>query len=127
MSQNALRQLTDHQHTANDSSPVVDNTIKSAIQVNSNSVPFSKMERFLVVAIGLCILTMMIALIFIRTSNAQSQRDIQDFATKTTKVTNKNSKLQQEINELSNSGRLLQIAQKRGFKLQDNNIRNISK
>lgn len=105
----------------------VDNNVHQAIRVNNQAVPFSKLEKVLLVCIGIATLIMMIFLVNLRTVNAQQQRQIQDVAAQTQVVISKNVTLRQEISELSSSSRLLQIAKDHHLTLQANNIRNISK
>ncbi|UQS82700.1 cell division protein FtsL [Bombilactobacillus folatiphilus] len=103
------------------------NHVQNAVALNTKSVPFSGFEKLLSLLIGVVLAVTMFVLIDLRTQTSIQQRQIQDAAAQTQKVTNDNNNLHQEIIELSNSGRLLKIAQKHGLKLQTNNVRNISK
>lgn len=127
MLQNTARDVEQKIQTAPKIETERDNNVHQALKVNNKAVPFSKLEKALVIGIGLISLLMMLLLVNLRTSNAQQQRQIQDEATKTQVVVAKNTTLRQEISELNSSSRLLQIANEHHLTLRSDNIRNISK
>ncbi|NUG38523.1 hypothetical protein GYT97_01335 [Lactobacillus mellis] len=127
MLQNTARNVEQKIQTTPNIENERDNNVHQALKVNNKAVPFSKLEKALVIGIGLISLLMMLLLVNLRTSNAQQQRQIQDEATKTQAVVAKNTTLRQEISELNSSSRLLQIANEHNLTLRSDNIRNISK
>ena len=127
MLQNTARNVDQKMQTAPQIETEKDNNVHQALKVNNKAVPFSKLEKALVIGIGLISLFMMLLLVDLRTSNAQQQRHIQDEATKTQVMMAKNTTLRQEISELNSSSRLLQIANEHHLTLRSDSIRNISK
>ena len=101
MLQNTARNVEQKIQTAPKIETESDNNVHQALKVNNKAVPFSKLEKALVIGIGLISLLMMLLLVNLRTSNAQQQRQIQDEATKTQAVVAKNTTLRQEISELN--------------------------
>lgn len=107
--------------------PQQDNSLQRVIAVENQAVPFSKTEKILVVMIGVLTFVCTLALIGLRTDNAQQQKQVQDLSAKMETVQNQNSNLRQEISELNNSSRLLRIAEQHHLSLKNENVRNISK
>lgn len=122
MEPNTVRQLDSLTETKTQT-----NKVQTAVELNTKSVPFSGFEKSLVCLIGLIVIIMMYGLVHLRTQTIVQQHHAQDLAEQTQKVLNSNTDLHQEIIELSNSGRLLKIAQKHNLQLHSDNIRNISK
>lgn len=127
MLQNTARDVEQKVQTAPKSETDMDNSVNQALKVNNKAVPFSKLEKSLLVIISLISLIMMLMLVSLRTSNDQQQRQIQDVATKTQAIMYQNTTLRQEISELNSSSRLLQIANKHHLTLRSDSVRNISK
>ncbi|MBA1434359.1 hypothetical protein [Bombilactobacillus bombi] len=127
MLQNTARNLKQNTVASPQKKSQPANSVRQAIAINKQAVPFSGLEKGLLICIGLVAVFLMLSLVNLRTSNAQKQRQIQDVSNQTQTIIAQNSTLRQEISELSSSSRLLQIANDHHFTLQPNNIRNISK
>ncbi|MFH5810967.1 cell division protein FtsL [Companilactobacillus sp. FL22-1] len=93
----------------------------------TSSVALSKFEAFSLVGIGLVALALMVTLVSIKVSMTSSQNTLDSLTTQISKTNTSNVNLRQEISGLTSFDRLSSFAKEHNLKMDDNNVRNISK
>nr|WP_054757543.1 cell division protein FtsL [Liquorilactobacillus satsumensis] len=98
------------------------------VKTYSKRVPLSRLEVFGgVVIAGLMVMVLMITVISAKITLSKAQYNLQQVNQGIVSLQNKNVDTKQEISELSSRSRLTQIAQNLGLKMNNQNIRNVSK
>ena len=105
------------------------NKIKSEqrqrIVVDPRKVPWTGLEKTLLVLGSVITLCMMIFLVSSSISATSAQHELSDIQQSTTKNQNQITDLRQEIGELTSSTRLNKVARQKGLTLIEKNIRTI--
>jgi len=86
---------------------------------------FRFMDKVMMGVVGLTVLCMMLLVISMANRAASANNTLTVTTAQFDKVENENNDLKQEINDLSNPGRLDKIAKKYGLSMQNNNVRNV--
>ncbi|WP_235804311.1 cell division protein FtsL [Latilactobacillus graminis] len=100
---------------------------KHAVISQSKKVAFSAVEKLVASIIGIVFFAMLVSLLTTKIAVVNAQRGLESTTQKMTQVSANNNDLKQEIGELTSSDRLNAFAQKHDLKLNENNIRNVSK
>ncbi|WP_459127636.1 cell division protein FtsL [Latilactobacillus curvatus] len=100
---------------------------KQAVASQSKKVAFSAVEKLATSVIGIIFFAMLVSLLTIKIAVVNAQRGLESTTQKMAQVSANNNDLKQEIGELTSSDRLNAFAQKHDLKLNENNIRNVSK
>lgn len=100
---------------------------KQAVASQSKKVAFSAVEKLATSVIGIVFFAMLVSLLTAKIAVVNAQRGLESTTQKMAQVSANNNDLKQEIGELTSSDRLNAFAQKHDLKLNENNIRNVSK
>lgn len=87
----------------------------------------TKFEKALLGAVAIIAFALISACITMQISIATTNRSLQDTTTKIADISKVNENLHQEIQELSRYDRVYSIAGAAGLKMNENNVRNVSK
>lgn len=93
----------------------------------TNSVALSKFEICSIVGLAILTLALMVTLVSIKVSMTSSQNKLDSLTTQISKTNTSNVNLRQEVSELTSFDCLSSFAKKHNLKMNDNNVRNISK
>ncbi|KRL67920.1 cell division protein FtsL [Companilactobacillus versmoldensis] len=93
----------------------------------THKVAISKTESLLLVGLGLLTLCLMTALVTMKVSMTSAQNNLDSVTTKITNTTTNNVNLQQEVSELTSYDRLSNFAKKHNLKMNNKNVRNVTK
>ncbi|KRN54637.1 hypothetical protein IV74_GL002221 [Carnobacterium divergens DSM 20623] len=87
----------------------------------------TKFEKALLGAVAIIAFALISACITMQISIATTNRSLQDTTTKIADISKVNENLHQEVQELSRYDRVYSIAGAAGLKMNENNVRNVSK
>ena len=87
----------------------------------------TKFEKALLGAVAIIAFALISACITMQISIATTNRSLQDTTTKIADISKVNENLHQEVQELSRYDRVYSIAGATGLKMNENNVRNVSK
>lgn len=96
-------------------------------QPRINKDPYIKKERNAVIALGIVLLVMSCLVIWSNTTVTKAQATIQNINQRVSALQTSNANMKEEISELSSRTRLMQVAKDVGLKMNDKNIRNVTK
>jgi cell division protein FtsL len=98
---------------------------RKRIVLDPHKVPFNRLEKTLLVAGSAITLAMMTFLVSSSISATSAQHELANVEQEVTTGKNRTTDLRQEIGDLTSSKRINKIAQEKGLKLIENNIRTI--
>lgn len=99
----------------------------SDVNVGTKKVAISKLESLLLVGLGVLTIVLMTALVTVKVSETSSQNSLDAITTKITNTNTNNVNLQQEVSEMTSYDRLSKFAKKHNLKLNNQNVRNVTK
>ncbi|KRL04674.1 cell division protein FtsL [Liquorilactobacillus oeni] len=123
MAQNTARQMQAQPQIEHNPRPI--HTKKPELQ--TGRVPFSRLEILGISIASIIVMILMISVISSKITLSKAQYNLQQVSQGIVNLQNKNVDTKQEVSELSSRNRLMQVAQNNGLKMNDQNIRNVSK
>lgn len=101
--------------------------VKQQTQAVPHKVAISKTETMLMVGLGILTMVLMVALVTMKVSETSAQNSLDTVTTKISNTTTNNVNLQQEVSELTSYDRLSNFAKKHNLKMNNSNVRNVTK
>lgn len=95
------------------------------IILDPNSVPVNKFEKFLIFVGSLAVLVLMVLTVSASVSQTQSQQQLGRIENKISAKQSANTDLKQEIGELTSTKRLNKVANQKGLRIIESNLRNV--
>lgn len=98
-----------------------------AAPVAATQLKVNNFEKLLIVACTLVVALLMVLVVNSKIALTNSEHQLQQLQTTSSKISTENTNLDQQISELQSSTRLEAIAQKDGMSLSNSRIRNVTK
>lgn len=95
--------------------------------VKARQLPLSKFEKFLLTFLGIVLAGLMIVVVSGKITLSNAQHSMEATQEKVTQTVNQNTVLKQEVSQLSDQGRLDQVAKQGDLSLNSGSIRNVNK
>ncbi|AEV95075.1 cell division protein FtsL [Pediococcus claussenii] len=95
--------------------------------VKARQLPLSKFENFLLTFFGIVLAGLMIVVVSGKITLSNAQHSMEATQEKVTQTVNQNTVLKQEVSQLSDQGRLDQVAKQGDLSLNSGSIRNVNK
>lgn len=106
--------------------PVRPDIIKIPASPGRRLKKVSRMEKFLVVFLLFATLGLALLTIYVRTDISQLEHEVSQIEAETSQKAEEKTRLEQEKSELSKTERIKKIAEEKGLKINDDNLRKVN-